>query len=339
MTTSRWERITSRPDLLGSPAQLARLDHLEWTDGPERGARLLRLVTGGGLEVDLLPDRAFDVGRIVVGGIPLAWTSPTGFAAPGLAERDGFGWLRTFGGGLLATCGMDTFGDPSVGADGTRYPQHGRFGTQPGRLLRADIVATPEGDEIVVEAEIVQAAVHGDHLAVRRTIRAPVGSRELSLVDVVENRSDLPQPHMVLYHVNLGWPLLGPSARVESPDARVAAANAEARAAQEDWNALAEPSSTAGSLVYLHTLPDGAQVEVAAHNPDTEARLTLRFDTGELPWMHSWKVLRHRQYVLGIEPSNCPTMTGRADADALGTLPVLAPGERRRYALHFSMEA
>lgn len=325
-----------RIDLLGSQRQTVRIDQLEWTDGPERGSRLLRLVNGGGLEVEVLPDRGFDIGRVTMNGTALAWLSPTGFAAPGLAEHRDEGWLRTFGGGLLSTCGMDTFGDPSTDAAGQHHPQHGRYGTQPGRLLRADII----DGALVVEAEITQAAVHGEHLVIRRTLRSPMSSNELTVTDTIENRSDRPQAHMVLYHVNLGWPTIAPNAIITTPARRVDPANEEATTAAnrtgEQWNSLSEPTSDAGSLVYLHTLPEKEVVTAAARNDETGAGLELRFDTAQLPWMHSWKVLRHRQYVLGLEPANSPTMTGRSDAEAAGTLPLLAAGETRSYQLHFS---
>jgi hypothetical protein len=53
---------------LGSLGQVARLDSFIEADGPARGARRLRMITGGGLEVDIHPDRALDLGQVTVDG-------------------------------------------------------------------------------------------------------------------------------------------------------------------------------------------------------------------------------------------------------------------------------
>nr|WP_199736313.1 DUF4432 family protein [Micromonospora sp. HM5-17] len=59
------------------------------------------------------------------------------------------------------------------------------------------------------------------------------------------------------------------------------------------------------------------------------------FHSGQLPALLQWKSLRRGTYVLGIEPANCPVIGGRVEARERGVLPVLQPGESRRYALEF----
>ncbi len=49
----------------------------------------------------------------------------------------------------------------------------------------------------------------------------------------------------------------------------------------------------------------------------------------------TWRMLGYGTYVMGIEPANCPTIEGRVNAEELGTLPFLEPGESRRYDLEF----
>ena len=66
----------------GILAQVARIDRLVEDDGHARGARRIRLVTGGGLEVEIHPDRALDLGQVTYRGTPIAWMSPTGMVAP-----------------------------------------------------------------------------------------------------------------------------------------------------------------------------------------------------------------------------------------------------------------
>ncbi|MFG2276091.1 DUF4432 family protein [Streptomyces chartreusis] len=325
-----------RRDLLGTVGQLARVDQFAVTGGPAHGTRVLRLVNGGGLEVELHADRALDLGRVTYRGRAFAWLSPAGFAAPALADPHEEGWLRTFGGGLLATCGLDSFGDPSTTADGTRYPQHGRIGALPAHLLRAEVT----DEQVIVQAEVRQAALHGEHLRLHRTVRSPLGSHSLTLTDVVTNESAVPQPHMVLYHVNLGWPLLGPRTVLVSPATHVEPENDAARASGQPWNALHEPAPDAGSLVYLHRPPDTQEHwTVSATNPDNAMRLDLTASHRSLPFLHTWTSLRPKQYVVGLEPANAPLMSGRAEAEARGLVPLLAPHASVRYDLRFELDA
>jgi hypothetical protein len=46
-----------------------------------------------------------------------------------------------------------------------------------------------------------------------------------------------------------------------------------------------------------------------------------------------WKMMGEGLYVLGVEPSNCRVIGGRAMARQQDALPMLAAGESRRYSL------
>src|SRR5256885_14240254 len=100
----------TRADLLrrvGRLGQVAGVRLVTLGDGIERGVRLLEFRTGTGFEFDVVVDRAFDVGRCEHAGRALGWQSAPGFAGPWFYESEGLGFLRTFGGGLLTTCGLD----------------------------------------------------------------------------------------------------------------------------------------------------------------------------------------------------------------------------------------
>lgn len=53
-------------------------------------------------------------------GISLNWNSAVGASHPAYYEAGGLGWLRTFQGGMLVTCGLDQFGSPCVAAGESR---------------------------------------------------------------------------------------------------------------------------------------------------------------------------------------------------------------------------
>ena len=103
-------RSIGRGDLLrrvGRLDQAAGVRLVTLGDGPERGVRLLEFRTGTGFLFDVVVDRAFDIGRCEIGGRPLGWLSPVGFAGPWFDEPEDLGFLRNWGGGLLTTAGLD----------------------------------------------------------------------------------------------------------------------------------------------------------------------------------------------------------------------------------------
>ena len=100
----------SRSDLqrrIGRLDQVAGIRLMTLGDAGARGVRVLEFRTGSGFSFDVLVDRAFDIGRCELRGMPLAWTSAVGVEGPWFYEPEGLGFFRGFGGGLLTTCGID----------------------------------------------------------------------------------------------------------------------------------------------------------------------------------------------------------------------------------------
>lgn len=314
---------------VGDLRQIARIDSFTEEQGPARGARRLRMVTGGGLEAEIHPDRALDIGQVTFRGVPVAWMSPTGIGSPSFAEPLGTGWLRTFGGGLLATCGLDTFGPPTRDA-GVDYPMHGRVGATPATLTRAEL----DGDCLTVAGQVRQATVFGENLVLRRIISAAIGGRVLRVEDTVTNEGMRDAVHLVLYHCNLGWPLLDTGATLDTPPHRVTPRDVEAEQGLDRWHRIEPPQDGYAEQVFLHDFAGAGVAEVSIDNPAVNTRFTLRYDTATLPGMCQWKMCGEGHYALGLEPVNV-LVAGRALADDPAVLPVLPRGASVRYALEF----
>ena len=73
-------------------------------------------------------------------------------------------------------------------------------------------------NQVFAEGEVRQAAVFGEYLVLRRRIEAEAYGDEIRITDTVTNEGFDPTPHEMLYHINLGWPLLDSSARLLAPD-------------------------------------------------------------------------------------------------------------------------
>ena len=341
--TRLFGRELSRRELerrVGRLEQAAGVRLVTLADGVERGVRVLEFRTGTGFAFDVLVDRALDIGRCELGGIPLAWASNVGFAGPWYREPEGLGWLRTFGGGLLTTCGLDhalfmaedtaeQYHYPARPTE--RYGLHGRVSAIPARL--AGYGSYWEGDDCVLyaEGEVTQAAVFGEQLVLRRRIEARVGESRLRIHDEVDNVGFDRTPHMLLYHVNAGWPVVDDGSELLVP---ATAVEPRGDYPTDGYAVFRAPEAGYVERVFEHELaaePDGS-VPVAIVNPALGLGLLEVFRRDQLPHHFVWRMLGEGTYVVGIEPStNRPA--GRLDARARGELIELGPRESRRYDL------
>lgn len=313
---------------VGSIAQVVRIDRLVETQGAARGTRRLRMVNGGGIELEVHPDRALDLGRLTVDGIPVSWMSPNGITAPQFYDPRGNGWLRTFGGGMLATCGLDTFGPPSEDA-GNSYGLHGRIGAQPADVTRAE--ATEE--HVCVEGCVRQSSVFGENLILERRISSVAGSSSITIYDSVTNESFIETPHMILYHMNVGWPLVDAGTQVDIPSCSVTPRDEVSEPGVSAWNMIEPPTANWQEQVYRHDFGEAKKVYTKVKNLQPALEFELVFESSQLPHLYQWKMMGKGNYVLGLEPSNCKNIFDRAAAREAEELPRLLPGQKKEYML------
>jgi hypothetical protein len=325
---------------VGRLDQVAGVRLVTLGDGTERGVRVLEIRTGTGFAFDVVVDRAFDVGRCELRGVPLAWTSPVGFAGPWYYEWEGLGFFRTWGGGLLTTCGIDhtLFMATDTAAQyhyppkqTEDFPLHGRVANRPARLVGYG--ERWDGDECVLwaEGETRQASVFGEHLVLRRRIEARVGESRLTVHDEVENAGWDRTPHMLLYHVNVGFPVVDAGSEVLVP-----ARSVEARGDHpvEGHRTLEPPAAGFVEQVFEHdnAAEQAGTVPVGVVNRRLGIGAYEVYRPEQLPHHFLWRMLGEGTYVVGIEP--CTNRTaGRLDARERGELIELDPGERRAYDL------
>jgi galactose mutarotase-like enzyme len=333
-----YNRTWTRAELLeyvGRIDQIAGICAGEITDGAGRGMRTLDVYTGGGLNFRVLPDRALDIAACRYRELPLAWESPAGEVHPAFYQPDGVGWLRTFGGGLLATCGLDQFGAPNTD-QGESFGLHGRIGATPAHHV--SIRAAWHADDYVLEITgvVEQARLFGEHLRLTRTVRTQLGSTTITLHDTVQNMGYAPQPHLILYHFNFGFPLISADTRLELPVSQTLPRDADADAGLGAWSRFQTPTPAYREQVFHHVLTQGRARLV---NPTLDLSVELRWDPTQLPHLFQWKMMGQGAYVCGIEPANSSAIHGRAHARTTDDLPLLQPGEIREYQLALRVES
>ena len=249
-------------------------------------------LTCGELEVDVLPERGLDLAQARFGGERFTWESPLGHI-PWQGD-----FARSFGGGLVVTCGLRNAGAASEG-----QPLHGWYSSLAARDVEVGADAA--------SGRVVDAEVPGPTLVLRRQISVCPGA--IRIADRVRNEGEHPEPAPILYHVNLLWDTVDIDSDEVVPR--------DADAAAGSWR----EQGTGPERVYEHL---GATRAVVEHDG---TRVTVRSD---LPRLWQWI---HPDYgVLGIEPANCSVL-GRAHDRAEGRLPVLRPGEQRRSTLELDV--
>jgi hypothetical protein len=338
-----WAGDLSRRELLrrmGGLEQVAGVRLVTVGDGGERGTRLLEFRTGTGLSFDVLVDRAFDIGRCEIDGKSLAWHSGVGFKGPWYAEQLDLGWFRTWGGGLLTTCGIDhalfmaedTARQHHYAPKATeKYGLHGRISNSPARIVGYGERWDGDVCTLWAEGETLQASAFGEHLVLRRRIEAVVGESRMRIHDVVENVGWDPTPHMYLYHVNAGFPCVDAGAEILVPTRSVTGREGQVDAA---YRTLDAPIPDHYEQVFIHDAiaeADG-RVPVAVVNRARGIGVYEVYDSRQLPVHFVWRMCGEGLYAVGMEPgTNRPA--GRLDARERGELIILEPGESRTYDL------
>jgi hypothetical protein len=287
------------------------------------GVRQIEAYNASGLRYTLLPDRGLDIWSADFRGLPLTWIAAASPFPPDFGQT----WLQQFNGGLLTTCGLTHVGPPEHDTEtGAFRDLHGLYSRL--RASEPSIDAAWEGDDYVLRmrAEVVEGWLHGYHLRLRRTYELSLSAPDIRLHDTVTNVGDAPTPLMILYHFNVGYPLVRQGARLEA-SGQLHPRDDEARRGLNRWAEYDAASAGYREQVFLHHVQVNSDGESeAAVFSDGDLALGLRWQGSALPYLTQWKNQRHGMYVHGIEPGNC-VPEGQNAARAAGRLRWITPGE------------
>jgi len=345
----------SRAELLrriGHLYQVGGVQLLASEDGPSRGVRYLDFRTGTGFAFRVAVERGMDVAYCEYRGASLAWIPPHLLPGPWYFEQQTeFGWLRTALGGLINTCGLTHIGNPETDAVEQynfparpleRYGVHDRIALTPGQLLRYG--QRWDGDACLLEAEgtVVQAQTYGEHLVMTRRYTARLGESRFFVRDEVVNAGYLPTVHMLLYHMNTGFPFVDDGAELVAPFAgapTVLFGTADCNR-PEEYSRFIAPQKDWVQQTFQHAMSADAEgrVPVAIVNPrlgDGGQALYVVYNRQQMPNYIEWRMMGEGQYAVGIEP--CTNGFGRDEVRRAGEMIVLQPGEARLYDLEIGV--
>jgi hypothetical protein len=322
--------------MTGTLDQIAGVRLLELADGKPRGMRVAEVYTGSGFRFQVLLDRALDIGAAEFAGKPLAWLHPA-LGGPALYEAQSYGWTRTFGGGLVTTCGLTHFGQPEQdGAEALGL--HGRIAHIPGEHIQ--VTTEWRGDNYILEiqGQTRQAVLFGENLLLTRKISTRLGASMLTIEDTVRNDGWRPTPHMILYHCNFGFPVVSPESELWVEDELVNPRDDAARVGLDRHRRFDPPQADYAEQVFFHKPrvdADGFS-QAAIVNPTLGFGAYVRYRAAELPYLAQWKMMDAGDYVCALEPAN-QWETPRHRLREEGRLRFLAPGEAVIYHLELGV--
>lgn len=321
---------------VGSMQQLAYLRSLTYQGGRCQGLRALDLKNGK-LSCRILVDKCLDIGEFSYGGVNFNFLSKAGLQGRNHYDTHGEEAQRSIMGGLFFTAGLENICAPCR-CDGKDYPMHGRIRTTPAEHLCHEAV-WEEGQYVLrCSGEMREAELFGENMVLRRQIETVYGSKTITLTDRIENEAYRPEPLMLLYHINLGFPLLDETTELWLPTRSVTPRDEASRGHEARWNRMDPPKLGEPEYVFIHepVANQAGDVIVCVLNEQLGLGLRLSYSSRNLPRFMQWKSTAAGDYVLGLEPSNS-SVYGRPYHEAKGDLHHLAPFACETNILRFTV--
>lgn len=323
---------------IGHDSQLFGIEEHRLVGGKGDGMRLYEINNGKGLELTVSPDRNGDITRLRYRGINMSYMSPCGYVAPSYYDSLGSNWLSSFTAGFLTTCGLNGVGTP-CNDNGEDIPLHGSIANTP--CDRAYFYEETDGEktDLIVKSITKDETIFGRKLRLSREIRVSTEDNSFTVTDSIENTGDKIEPFEILYHMNMGYPLLDEDSIITIPSNEVIPRDDHAAEDIDNWMHMEKPTPSYQERCYYHKFDqiEGKDSTVSIEQPKLNTKLSISFDTSKLDGFVEWKMMGVRDYVLGLECGNCYP-DGRDVMRKNGMLKFLNPGETKQYTIHIKLE-
>ncbi len=307
---------------IGHETQIRGVEEHRLVGGKGDGMRLYEINNGKGLMMTVSPDRCGDITRLRYKGMNLGYMSPCGYVAPSYFNGDQ--WLRSFTAGFLTTCGLENVGSPNEDA-GEFLTLHGSIANIP--CERA--YWTEDADSFIIHTVTKDEVLFGRKFEFARDIVISKTENAFEIHDTITNTNDKEQPMEILYHMNMGYPLLDEDSVITIPAKEVVARDDHAANDIQNWMHMQKPTEGYQERCYYHKFADANGV-ASIYQPKENVGVEISFDATELDAFVEWKMMGIRDYVLGLECGNCYP-NGRNEMRESGMLKFLKPGEKKEY--------
>ena len=290
----------------GDSSQVFGARQFIFAEGKARGMRAVEVDNGSGLRFTVLPDRSMDIGALSYKGINFSYICKAGYVAPAYYDDAGIGWLKTFTGGFLTTCGLTQAGAPCTDED-EELGIHGDISTSPAEDLCVSTDLGAQVPVIVISGKMRTGRLFGYSIWLHREIRIEYGVNRIYITDKVENRGGEERPYMILYHFNMGYPLLDEHTKFVTNARYLRPRDDEAEKGISWRTGFQKPQSGFKEQVfYYESISEpGKTCFAGLYNRELGIGANIHVKPGQLPNIIQWKNAGHGDYVQGIEPANC----------------------------------
>lgn len=320
---------------IGNRSQLLRAMRVQMQEGKAKGVEMVDVQNSSGMHFDINLSRGMDIPFLDFEGQNFGFISPCGIVAPEYFDDKELGFLKSFTCGFMTTCGLKMAGAPCE-YEGQSYGLHGNASHTPAEEVTCILCEDEEVPYIRITGKIRDAIIFGDKLVLEREIKCYYKERKISVRDKVTNEGYKKARHMIVYHCNLGYPLLSDNSEIFIPSTSVHARNNHAQEGIDVWTNVENPNPDYEEMCYYHDMKkDENNMSTAAiFNPDLNMGVAIEFDTDSLDHFVQWKMMGAGDYVMGLEPANS-TIDGMKDAVENKSMKYIEPGEYIEHYLNF----
>lgn len=314
---------------IGHINQLYGVEEMRLCKGKGDGMKMLYVRNGKGLEFWVSLDRCADISRLSVNGDNFGYFAPCGYVSPKYYDNKGVGFLKSFTAGFFTTCGLTAVGSPCTD-EGEELPLHGTISNTPCENYAYWV----EEDSIHIKAVVRDAAIFTHQLILEREYVISLTDNIICMTDKVKNIGPTVSPLEILYHCNMGYPLLDENAEIKIPSTEVTPRNDHAKEGIDNCLKAEKPQMGYEEMCFYHKMQGDTQVSI--YNPKINKGLKICYNADNLKYFTQWKMMGEYDYVMGLEPGNC-TPDGRSAVREKGILEFLNPGEEKIFNLKFEI--
>ena len=262
--------------------QVASIRRYTLSEGREKGLDVLDC-DNGKIRFLLNVSKACDIMQLYHEGQNISFISKNGFT------KKETPFLRRFEGGMLYTCGLDSVG----GRDG--FELHGTLHNIPAEIIRAEC----NENGITVEAIIRDTALFGKNLVLKRKIFTAIGGDSVTLEDTLVNEGYKTEEYCLLYHINVGYPMLDDGVKVIADVESYIPRTAWAKQNEATMYEMSASTPNQEETCYFLNLK---KPEITLVNEKNGKEFTVSYSGDTLPCFVEWKSMASGDYALGLEP-------------------------------------
>ncbi len=264
-------------------AQVASLRRYTYVSGKEKGIEVIDC-DNGKLRFLLNVTKALDIMQLYHCGQNVSFLSKNAFTPREIP----FG--ERFEGGMVYTCGLNSLGHREG------FELHGNLHNTNAQV----VCARCDEDGIYVEAIVESTELFGKNLVFRRKIFSAIGSESLKIEDTLENRGFRDEDYCLLYHINVGYPMLDEGGKIEAEMNKYYARSEWAKENEGRMFDIVDSIPNDPETCYFLDLKKPC---VSLTNSKLGKKFTVSYSGETLPCFIEWHSMASRDYALGLEPS------------------------------------